>query len=60
MANTANAILLGLLLILMPLAGCVEDPVPISDTPDSPGDGPDTDTGNNTGCLLYTSDAADE
>ena len=49
MANTANAILLGLLLILMPLAGCVEDPVPISDTPDSPGDGPDTDTGNNTG-----------
>ena len=49
MANTANAILLGLLLILMPLAGCIEDPVPISDTPDSPGDGPDTDTGNNTG-----------
>ena len=49
MANTANAILLGLLLILMPLAGCIEDPVPISDTPDSPGDGSDTDTGNNTG-----------
>jgi len=48
MAKTANAILLGLLLVLMPLAGCLDDSEPTEDTSDTPGDGSDTNTGNNT------------
>ena len=59
MAKTANAILLGLLLILMPLAGCLDDSEPTEDAPDSPGDGTDTDTGNNTDNNTGTDDNTD-